>query len=224
MPWQAGHNQERDYQMNTITPATYTCWTPNRPPATGQPSSVNRISSWLVGLGTMIVVGTGGTLCPKQLQAATASQAYRPDMFIPPQVIPTPKEHLVRIREVFSPAVSDLAVSFDVSRQSIYNWLNGEPVAEINANKLGDLARAADMFAAAGLRADSTLLRRKFSQNRTLLQLVQAGESAVDAIRLLIPVLQREAQQREEMAALFARRVSGPATADMDFPAANDDA
>lgn len=209
--------------MNTNTPATYPGWSANRPLATGQYSAANKLSGWLLA-GAMFAVGTGGTFHPSQLQAATKGQMQRCDMVVPPQAPATPKEHLMRIREVFSPAISDLASSFEVSRQSIYNWLNGEPVAEANAQKLQDMARAADLFAAAGLKADASLLRRKFSQNRTLLQLVQAGESALEAMTLLIPVLQHEAQQRAQMATLFFGRKSEAVSADMDFPAANDNA
>jgi hypothetical protein len=183
-----------------------------------------KMTGWLLA-GAVVVfsVGTGGRLHPKQLQAVTAGQHYGIDTLIPAQADRTPTANLQRIRDIFSPPISDLAISFDVSRQSIYNWIRGETVAEANITKLRDLAKAADMLVEAGMQADASLLRRKFSQNRTLLQLVQAGESATAAMVLLIPILKREAQQRAEMASMFAKRAPSPATADFDLPAPNDD-
>lgn len=134
----------------------------------------------------------------------------------------TPSGSLLRIREVLNPAVSDLAATLNVSRQSIYNWLNGEPVAEENAAKLHDLAQAADVLAHEGIPISTSLLKRKFANGRTLLQMAQAGESARDAALMLIQIHKRETAQRERMNARFATRAKTPASADFDLPASND--
>ncbi|MFM2346454.1 MAG: hypothetical protein RL654_1207 [Pseudomonadota bacterium] len=134
----------------------------------------------------------------------------------------TPAEDLVRIREVLKPAVSDLANTFGVSRQSVYNWLNGEPVADENAAKLQDLAKAADVLDHGGITVNAALLKRKFANGRTLLQVAQAGESARDAALQLVHIHQREETQRERMAARFAHRVKTAPSADFDLPSAND--
>ena len=123
---------------------------------------------------------------------------------------------------MLNPAISDLATTFGVSRQSIYNWLNGEPVAQENAAKLRDLAHAADVLAHAGAAVDAALLKRKFSKGRTLLQMALAGESVRDAALLLVQIHKRETSQRERMNARFANRVKTSATADFDLPASND--
>ena len=134
----------------------------------------------------------------------------------------TPSENLSRIREVLKPAITDLATTFGVSRQSVYNWLNGDPVADQNAARLQDLAQAADVLAHEGVGINAALRKRKFANGRTLMQVAQAGESARDAALMLVQSHKREAVQRERMTARFANRAKTPATADFDLPASND--
>ncbi|HAT1602168.1 helix-turn-helix domain-containing protein [Raoultella ornithinolytica] len=138
------------------------------------------------------------------------------------EIYRSPGEHLARIREVLKPAVSDLAAAFGVSRQTIYNWINGEQVADVNATKLADLAEAAEMLVEAGVTINASLLKRKFARGKSLMQVVQAGESASDAAKLMVHIHHREQAQREKIAARFANRKNSPATADFDMPEAND--
>lgn len=200
-------------------------WVPERPAATGATSTLVRLVSWMTAAGVVIAgVGTGGELLPEQLQRNTLQAHYAAHVteVAEAEKSRTPSENLSRIREVLSPAVSDLATTFNVSRQSIYNWLNGDPVAVENAAKLQDLAQAADVLAHEGVKINAALLKRKFANGRTLLQVAQAGESARDAALLLIKIHKREAAQREHMNARFANRTKTAASADFDLPAPND--
>ncbi|WP_241362743.1 hypothetical protein [Pseudomonas aeruginosa] len=209
--------------MNTAMP--YGGWFAERPTATGSTSPLVRLAGWMAVAGAAFAgIGTGGELLPEHLQqnAKSAQHANRAAEVAETKVSRTPSESLQRIREVLNPAVSDLAVTLNVSRQSIYNWLNGEPVAEENAAKLHDLAQAADVLAHEGIPISASLLKRKFANGRTLLQMAQAGESARDAALTLIKIHKRETAQRERMNARFATRAKTPASADFDLPASND--
>lgn len=171
-------------------------------------------------------IGTGGELSVQHLMREESRAQHRAfDIQFTDVVLErTPAQDLARIREVLKPAVSDLAVTLDVSRQSVYNWLNGEPVAEDNAIKLKDLAQAADVLDHEGVTFNSSLLKRKFANGRTLLQVAQAGESARDAALQLVKIHKREAAQRERMAVRFANRGKTAPSADFDLPSANDHA
>lgn len=210
--------------MTTSFPVpNYGGWAHNRPAATGQPIGTTAFVGLLLLGGSLIHGGgTGDTLSPKQFRltytetkpasiAGEFNRSYR-----------TPQEDLHQIRGVLKPAVSDLAISLGVSRQSIYNWLNGEVVAEENVAKLRDLALAADMLVEQGFAGDSSILRRKFSHDRTLLQLVRDGESATSAMQALIQVLQREAQKKAEIKAMLANRSPRNANPAHDLIAPND--
>jgi transcriptional regulator with XRE-family HTH domain len=209
--------------MNTAM--TYGGWVTDRPAATGVSSTVFRWVGWMAAAGAALTgLGTGGELSIEHLQRSIHQMQHMAPRVEVADVAPvrTPAEDLSRIREVLKPAVSDLAVTFGVSRQSIYNWLNGEPVADENAAKLQDLAQAADVLDHEGIVVNAALLKRKFANGRTLLQVAQAGESARDAALQLVHLHKREMAQRERMTARFANRAKTPPSADFDLPSAND--
>lgn len=209
-----------------MTTTTYGGWITERPVATGGSFSFVRLVGWvaMAGATTLTCLGTGGELSLERLQRAVAKAQYAaPATEIAGiENVRKPSEDLFRIREVFSPSVSDLATAFGVTRQSVYNWLNGGPVAEENAVKLRDLAYAADLLVDEGVTINSVLLKRKFANGKTLLQVVQVGESARDAALLFVQIHKREIAQRERLNARFANRVRSPTTADFDLPAPND--
>ena len=206
---------------------TYGGWVTDRPAATGVTSTLVRLVGWMTAAGAVLTgIGTGGELSLERLQRSVQQAQHMGFAFEVTEVeqVRTPSENLSRIREVLNPAVSDLATTFGVSRQSVYNWLNGEPVADENAAKLQDLAQAADVLAHEGVSINAALLKRKFSNGRTLMQVAQAGESARDAALMLVQIHKREAVQRKRMSARFANRAKTPASADFDLPASSDHA
>lgn len=204
------------------TAMTYGGWVTDRPAATGVSAAVVRLVGWMRGVvvAGLTRISTGGGQSIERLQRSTQ---LLPHIASTSKVVDrTPAEDLARIREVLKPAVSDLATTFDVSRQSVYNWLNGEAVAGKNVAKLQDLAHAADVLAYEGVVVNAALLKRKFANGRTLLQVAQAGESAREAANQLVRIYKREAVQRERIAARFANRTKTPSSADFDLPSAND--
>ena len=210
-----------------MTTATYGGWVTDPPTATGGNSTLVRLVGWLTAAGAALTgIGTGGELSLERLQRISQQSQHMVSVveIAEVELIRTPSENLSRIREVLKPAVSDLATTFGVSRQSVYNWLNGDPVADENAAKLQDLAQAADVLAHEGVSINAALLKRKFANGRTLMQVAQAGESARNAALKLIEIHKREAVQRERMNARFENRAKTPASADFDLPASSDDA
>lgn len=200
---------------------TFGGWVTDRPVATGSSISLIKLVGCLAG-AALANLGTGAELSIERLQ-----HAFSPNQIITSSVVEveperSPKENLGRIREALSPAVSDLATTFGVTRQSVYNWANGEPIADENAEKLRDLAQAADLLVDAGVEVNANLLRRKFANGKTLFQVVQAGESARDAALLLIQISKREAEQRDRLNARLVNRPKTPATGDFDLPASDD--
>jgi transcriptional regulator with XRE-family HTH domain len=209
------------------TAMTYGGWVTDRPAVTGVNSTLVRLVGWMTAAGAALTgIGTGGELSMEHLQRSARQAQYMASLVEVAEVeqVRTPSENLSRIRGVLNPAVSDLATTFGVSRQSVYNWLNGEPVADENAAKLQDLAEAADVLAHEGVGINAALLKRKLANGRTLMQVVQAGESARDAARVLVQIHKREALQRQRMNARFANRAKTSTSADFDLPAFNDQA
>lgn len=206
---------------------TYGGWVTDRPAVTGVTSTIVRLVGWMAAAGAALsVVGTGGELSPGHLQRGVQQAQHMGAVAAITEVdrVRTPSENLSRIREVLKPAVSDLAMVFGVSRQSVYNWLNGDPVADDNAKKLEDLAHAADVLVHERVNINAALLKRKFANGRTLMQVAQAGESARDAALMLAQISKREAEQRERMLARFATRPKTAASEDFDFPESSEHA
>ena len=200
---------------------TYGGWVTNRPAATGSPISLIKLVGCLAG-ATLANLGTGGELSIEHLQRSLSPNQIITSSAVEVEPERSPSENLARIREVLAPAVSDLAATFGVTRQSVYNWANGEPIADVNAEKLRDLAQAADLLADAGIEINASLLKRKFANGKTLLQVAQADDSARDAALLLIQICKREAEQRERQNARLVNRSKTPATADFDLPVSDD--
>ena len=138
---------------------------------------------------------------------------------------PTPAQDLARIREVLKPRVLELANLFGVSRQAVYAWQEGaRPAAKVAAG-LAQLARAADVFAAADVQVDARTLRRKVMGGRTVLDAVLVGDDASQIAQSLVQTLRREAAQREMLKMRFAgRRREAVDLSDYGTPAATDDA
>ena len=196
-----------------------------------KPISVTGASRAIVALVTVVTLasttGTGGSndasLLKDKLAHANRSWEHLPQ----PQIqnyARSVTEDLSRIRKFFSPSVSDLAATLGVSRQTVYNWQNGEQPKEALAEKLSDLARAADVFAQSDIQFSSALARRKFANGKTLFQVVETNDSATEAAKLLVRILETEARQRSVLEARFANRPKTAPSSDFDLPLANDPA
>jgi transcriptional regulator with XRE-family HTH domain len=160
-------------------------------------------------------VGTGGLLTARYV-AARNDRGYRLPQFdhdqrneVPAERRPVDRdavENLARVREVFRPSVTELAAILRVSRQAVYNWQSGQPVAEENDVRLAQLARAADLLVAEGLAGQANVLRRKLPGGKTLFERVRAGEAADAAAVSLVELIRHEHAQGRAMADRLAGR------------------
>jgi predicted transcriptional regulator len=118
----------------------------------------------------------------------------------------TPVENLEHIRSILNPTVTDMAELLRVSRQAIYDWQAGKPIATENALRLADLAQAADVFAVEGLRGSAEVLRRPIRNRKNFFALVEEGGSAENAARTLVEIVRTEARQRQALQKRLAGR------------------
>ena len=118
----------------------------------------------------------------------------------------TPMESLAHIRKILKPTVTELADILGVSRQTVYSWQAGKPIAPNNSLRLEDLANAADVFATEGLTGNSRVLRRAIKDGKNFFQSVLGGDSAVSTAQALIQILRDESQQRQRIENRFAGR------------------
>jgi hypothetical protein len=118
----------------------------------------------------------------------------------------SPIENLEHIRSVLSPTVTQMAELLRVSRQAIYDWQAGKPIAGENTLRLADLARGADVLAVEGLRGTAEVLRRSIRNGKSFFALVAEGGSAESAARTLVEIVRTEARQRQAIKERLAGR------------------
>jgi hypothetical protein len=84
--------------------------------------------------------------------------------------------------------------------------MSGDRPALESAERLEDLAKAGDIFAAEGLSASAYLFRRKLLNGKSLGDVVREGGAAERAARTMIAIARKEANQREELQRRLANR------------------
>ena len=156
-------------------------------------------------------VGTGGaaTIDYFKMRGSKGYAFLAYDPLPEPLTLPaaaSAADNLEHIRSVLQPSVTDLAKALGVSRQAIYDWQAGRPVAAENAARIADIARAADLFAREGLQATAQLMRRPISNGKNLFEIIRDGGSAEAAARALVDIVRRELKQREVLKSRLAKR------------------
>lgn len=131
------------------------------------------------------------------------------------------------MREVkigFGRTMSNLPAVFGVSRQTLYNWLNGETPKEQHQGKLIQLAAAAQVFTETGFKPTALSLDRTVAQGKSFVQLIGQGADGKETAERLVRIEKRGAVARGKLDALLGERTpSRPAVADMGRPALNEE-
>jgi hypothetical protein len=164
-------------------------------------------------------IGTGGAATIDYLRTK-GTKGYQSPWFVLDREVhsahgPTASaaDNLALIRSVLRTSVADLARALGVSRQAIYDWQTGRPIAVDNAARLQDIANAADLLAREGLQATAHVMRRPISNRRNFFEIIRDGGAAEAAARTLIEIVRRELKQRENVRSRLADR-AGPTRED----------
>lgn len=177
-----------------------------------------------LGRGTGVAIGTMITLLSHPVEARTGTTGARTietrcvynDPFASQlkfseiEVLPTQRsiiESLSLIRAVFSPTMTELAVTLGVSRQSLYNWVNGEEPGAEYVSRITNLAGAADLFIDEGVSPAGINLKRKIINGKSFLDAVAHGADATHAATILISLIKKENAQREMLNQRLAGRL-----------------
>lgn len=113
------------------------------------------------------------------------------------------------MREVirgFGRTLSRLPVVFGVSRQTLYNWRDGERPKEAHQAKLIQLAAAARTFSAAQFTPTSPMLDRTVAQGKSFLTLLAEGADGADTANRLMKIVNRDRAADARLDAILAGR------------------
>lgn len=188
------------------------------------------IGTAIVMLSTPVEAGLGtGSQGARQYNThrqpfspSSSKQRYISASSISQRTIP---QEITRIRDVLKLTTSDLATTFGVSRQAIYNWLAGEYPSEKYLLKIEDMVAAVNIFARENLTITAATLRRKIFSGQSLLESIQLGSSAESGTQKLVKILLDEYEQRKLLSnRLNDRMPNSSKMADFGVPASNESA
>ncbi|MGB3622715.1 hypothetical protein FT643_09205 [Ketobacter sp. MCCC 1A13808] len=111
-----------------------------------------------------------------------------------------------RIKELFGLSISRQAQLLGVSRTAVYNWRNGEKLTEKNLARLADLNDTADLFENENVEVTGLLMKRPFTQGKSLLDLLAGGELIYEPSKKLIAQIKQEAEERTSLASRLRSR------------------
>ncbi|WP_271606784.1 helix-turn-helix domain-containing protein [Bradyrhizobium sp. CCBAU 11434] len=163
----------------------------------------------LVTFSMLLGVGTGGDYTTAYHALRQSKNIFsKPRDAQPASKPPSITSDIENIRSTLDLSMADLARCLGVSRQALYNWLDGGAIKPENLAKVMELKSASDVIAAANLPERALFLRRKVAGGKTLIDIVAGGGSGVEAARALVELARLEAEQRSALAKLFADRKS----------------
>ena len=171
-----------------------------------------RFFSLLMPVTIALQLGTGGNATAaynrQRYDFDVASVGYYRPLNDDQQTIPSQSAaaELERILQVLKPTVSGLAKHLSVSRTAIYDWINGKQIGSVNAARLQNFTKAADVIAAANVQMSVMLRNRKLPSGATLLEAIASGVDGEEAALSLVNMLRDEADRRSRLTARFAGR------------------
>lgn len=127
------------------------------------------------------------------------------------------------VKAGFGRTMSHLPAVFGVSRQTLYNWLNGETPKEQHQGRLVQLAAAARVFTGADFKPTALSFDRTVAQGKSFVELIGQGADGKETAERLVRIEKRGAAARERLDSLLGDRTpSHPDVADLGRPALNE--
>lgn len=171
--------------------------------------------------------GTGGV---EGVYFVMSRQGYSPFAILRVELAATQDTYapytdlMQEVKAGFGRTMSHLGAVFGVSRQTLYNWLNGETPKEQHKGKLVQLAAAARVFTEAGFKPTALSFERTVAQGKSFVELIGHGADGKETAERLIRIEKRSVAAREKLDALLGDRTpSRPDVADMGRPALKED-
>lgn len=163
--------------------------------------------------------GTGG------IEGVTSRPGYRSfvivkmEVAVPPEAYAPYTDLMKEVKSGFGRTMSHLPPVFGVSRQTLYNWLNGEVPKEQHQNKLVQLAAAARVFVETRFKPTALTLDRTVTQGKSFVELLGEGANGKDTAQRLVRIARRGAAAREKLDTLLGDRAfPRPDVSDMGRP------
>ena len=142
--------------------------------------------------------GTGGVITPHGLQTLS-NQCYIPKIFKQKENKPdirSPVEHIAFIREIFSLNMSDLANILNVSRPTIYAWLDGQEPKPEKLSYIQKLSLGAERIKTLNIVRIDSLVRRPIFNGSSFIDKLKNDEDISPYLEILKKLSDKEASGR----------------------------
>lgn len=113
--------------------------------------------------------------------------------------VKTVSEQLLNIRESFALSVAGLASIFQVTRPTIYSWLDNQNLKPDAYQKIEKLNKLADSFTALNMERPDLLVNRPLFEGKSLADLLKNGEDVSEAFKTIKVLAEKESIQRKEV-------------------------
>jgi hypothetical protein len=128
-----------------------------------------------------------------------------------------------KVKNGFGRNFSRLPSVFGVSRQSLYNWVNGETPNERHQPKIAELSKAAQVFEKHSFTPTQTDLDHPLVDGKSFLELMAEGHAGAEHAQMLVRVSKRNMAALARLDALLGTEDLRPDQADMGTPAFRED-
>jgi len=163
-------------------------------------------------------VGTGGAAFESFIRDVRGYQRITV-LQSPAPVAESPYAMLMQqVKAGFGRTMSRLPEVFGVSRQTLYNWLDGETPRLAYQERLRQLAEAAVIFQELGIKPTTPMLDRTISQGKNFLQLLADGADGKETAKKLVRILQRGNESQSKLDGLLGDRKAKLLPSDIGAP------
>lgn len=169
-----------------------------------------------------VEVGTGGVASELFVRNAMGYRSFKVLEFVTPVEYAPFSKLMHEVKSGFGRTMSSLPEVFGVSRQTLYNWLEGETPKPVHQEKLRQLAEAANVFAELGVKPTALMLGRTILQGKTFLQLMADGAHGKDTAKKLVHIVQRGTDSRAKLDSLLGGRKAKLSLDDIGAPFQNE--
>lgn len=153
-------------------------------------------------------VGTGGYTTVQYYLAPPS------DNELPSPIV----ERMRMIRSAFGRNFSRIPAVFGVSRQTLYNWLQGEQPKIAHHARIESLAEAAEVFLACGYTPNYSDLGRTVRDGKSFIELISQGANGRCLAKDLMWLIYRGMESRKKLDSMLAK-TSAPRLTPADFGA-----
>jgi hypothetical protein len=131
---------------------------------------------------------------------------------------------MAEVKSGFGRTMSRLPEVFGVSRQTLYNWIDGNPPKAAYHQRIEQLAGASKVFRDLNFKPTTTMLDRTVSNGKSFLQLLSEGADGKEAAMKLMRIVKRGADSRVKLETLLVGWKSTPSAADFGTPSFKEEA